>query len=217
MDKKVYLHTNEHLIMKKTLLLGLMILGLVAICQTDIYAQRGKKKSSKNEEYFDDRGGFKHRLWYGGGFSLGFASDQFTSLFQVGVSPMVGYKVIGDLSVGPRVSVLYNNFRVRLFGNEVESANPVSWAVGAFTRYKFLNFLFAHAEYELENRAFVQTDGFTVDVLRQQRNNAYLGLGYNGSSGSLWGFEILLLYNVNLPNDAIESPFDIRAGVTYNF
>lgn len=208
--------------MRRTFLLGLMILGLVAIVQSDLYAQRGKKKSSKNEEYFDDRGGFKHRLWYGGGVSLGFSGSgdclYCYSLFQFGISPMVGYKVIGDLSVGPRFSFLYNNIRVRV-SDGVESVNPVSWSAGVFTRYKFLNFLFAHAEYGIESRVNSIGVDANEDVVytRLQRNNAYVGLGYNGSSDSLWSFEIALLYNLNLPNNVIESPFDIRAGVTYNF
>jgi hypothetical protein len=209
--------------MKRTFLFGLMILGLTIVCQSGLYAQGGKKKTSKNDEYFDDRGGFKHRLWYGGGFSLGFSGSGDCigcySLFQLGLSPMVGYKLIGDLSVGPRVSFLYNNIRVRVGNGNVESVNPVSWSVGVFTRYKFLNFLFAHAEYGIENRVNSIGIDFNDKVVftRLQRNNAYLGLGYNGSSGSLWGFEIALLYNLNLPNNDIESPFDIRAGVTYNF
>lgn len=206
--------------MKKTLPIGLAILALTLVGQVQLHAQSGKKKSSKNDEYFDDKGGFKQHLWYGGGFSLGFSGGNDISLFQIGVSPMVGYKLFGEFSMGPRVSFLYTNVRARNYfgGNEVDTANPVSWAAGAFARYKFLQFLFAHVEYELENEAYpVYGSSGDLEILRRQRNNAYVGLGYNGNSGGPWGFEILLIYNVNLPNDAIESPFDIRAGVTYNF
>lgn len=205
--------------MKKAIFFGLAIMALMLAFSTDTYAQK-KKKSSKNDQYFNESGGFAHRLWYGGGLTLGFGSDNFQSVFQFGVSPMVGYKIIDRWSVGPRMSIIYSNLRYRPF-DQVYTANPISWGAGVFTRFKALDFLFAHVEYEYEREAYItgQIDSNNdLEVFHRQRNNMYLGLGYSSSSpGSPWGFELLLLYNVNTPKDVLELPFDIRAGVTYNF
>lgn len=185
-----------------------------------------KKKSDPTEEYFDESG-FKHRLWYGGGFNLGFAGGNTTNYFGIGVSPMVGYKIFDKVSVGPRVSIQYNYIKGIANDGITRKATPVSYAVGAFARVKFLPMLFAHAEYERENTGGVYTDGngyLIYDInegevltFREARNNVYLGLGYTSGGNSTIGYEILLLYNATVPEQSFELPFSFRAGLTYNF
>ena len=41
------------------------------------------------------------------------------------------------------------------------------------------------------------------------------GAGYN--SGGLWGYEIMILYNANQPENTIDSPFEYRIGFTYKY
>lgn len=208
--------------MKRILQLCMLIAVLLMAFQHDAMAQsRGKKKKkqTKTDQYFDDSGGFSHRLWYGGGFNLNFGGGFGVSQFNIGVSPMVGYKITDNFSVGPRVSVLYTDLRVRDFNNRVYRAGLVDWSVAAFTRYKFLDFLFAHVEYGVERISF--TDGtVSGDKLvtgTRQQDNFFIGAGYNSNSGGLWGFEISLLYNVLLPDNSPNTPFDIRFGVNYKF
>ena len=124
--------------MKRILQLSFMIVTLLLCFNVDSYAQYGygkkkkkKKKVEKNDEYFDESGGLGHKLWYGGGFNLGFSGNSFQSLFQIGISPMVGYKITEEFSVGPRASVQYNYFRVN-DGGQVLRASPITWAAGAF-------------------------------------------------------------------------------------
>jgi hypothetical protein len=107
---------------------------------------------------------------------------------------------------------------------EVLKVNPLSYTLGVFARVKpFANF-FGHFEYEYENEDSIDPDedGFIeydqngdIYTDRIPRDNVYLGIGY--TSGGLWGYEILLLYNVNLPSNSFDTPLDIRFGITHKF
>lgn len=159
---------------------------------------------------------FASHLWYGGNVGLGFSGTSYQSLFQIGVSPMVGYKITPQFSIGPRVSFTYSHYRYNFGGGDVQTANPVTWSAGAFARYKVFRTIFAHAEYEFENSPiFSLSNNGDLEVLRDQRTNTYIGAGYN--SGERFGYEILVLYNFSLPENTVESPFDIRFGFTFNF
>jgi hypothetical protein len=168
-----------------------------------------KKTTQKTADYFDESGGFKHRLWYGGNFILGLSSNSYGSSFAVGVTPMVGYKIIGGLSVGPRLGVTYNS--------QGFNGTRITWtdyAAGAFARYKFLQTFFLHAEYGYSSK------GIGIDqsskIVKDNRFSPAFGGGYN-SGGGLFGYEIALLYDPTLSNNAYVNPLDIRAGFTYKF
>lgn len=219
--------------MKKILQFSLLIFALLMCFDSDLYGQRrGKKKkkkkskTSKVDDYFDESGGFKHRLWYGGGGNLGFSGNGRVNSFVVGLSPMVGYKIFDELSVGPRLAFDVSFIRGQAATSTgIAKAQPLSYSFGVFGRYKIFNSIFTHIEYGLENNSsvFVDGGGFLVldgngDVFveREVRDNFYLGLGYN-SGGGLWGYEIYVLYNALAPENTINLPFDIRFGLTYNF
>lgn len=197
--------------MKNLLQISFIALALLFAFNTDMYGQR--KKKTKTDEYFDESGSLKQRLWYGGGFVLGFSGNSFINQFTIGVSPMVGYKIFEPFSVGPKASIQYSI----ISAEGTESAHPISWSVGLFSRYKIIPAVFAHVEFELENAAdaFLTNNGIEID--RRQNNNFFIGAGYNSNDGGLLGFEIVLLYNVTAPENTLELPIDLRFGVNYNF
>lgn len=202
----------------------MLALFFTAAFTNEAYAQKkGKKKSSKTDEYFDDSG-FANKLWYGGNFNIGFAGQGETSQFTFGLTPMVGYKLIDDwFSVGPRAGFTYNYVKGRGTDGRIHSIKPLAFTMGAFARIKPFQNFFAHIEYENENTKGYYVDNFNrlviengeVATVKQSRNNMYVGIGY--TSGSLWGYELLLLYNVNAPENTLELPFDFRFGITYKF
>lgn len=165
--------------------------------------------SAQSENTFGDR------LWYGGSFNLGITGSQGISAFGLGVAPMVGYKLYGPFSIGPRVSINYTHYRVRLANNQIATANPVAWGAGVFGRAKVARNIFAHVEYELSEQAFLSFSSSEIQIFRRQHGNTYIGGGYN--SGSQWGYEIMLLYNVTPPREDLQVPFSIRFGFTYKF
>jgi hypothetical protein len=183
-----------------------------------------KKTTKKNDEYFDESGGFKHRLWYGGNFNLGLNSAEGTSLFAIGITPMIGYKIIGGLSAGPRVGVNYTSIKSYDTQNKISSVGLTDFSIGAFTRYKAFKNFFAHAEYEYQSQQTAFGDSYNRIQLdaagkaikkRYDRSNNYIGLGY--SSGEIFSYEIMALYNLSLPKTTLENPISIRAGLTYKF
>lgn len=156
---------------------------------------------------------FGDQIWWGGGFALGFSSFNSITTIQLGLSPMVGYKFTDRLSAGPRVSALMSYFSARTFTGPRDNKFAPTWAGGVFSRYKLISSLFAHAEYELENRAFVVQDVGGLIVNRNNFNNIYIGGGYNSNGG-----EFLILYNLNTVSGFQRtSPFVFRFGFTRNF
>lgn len=185
-----------------------------------------KKKTTakKTDEYFDESGGFKHRLWYGGSFNLGLSGSDGSSLFSIGVAPMIGYKIVGGLSAGPRFGVTYTSIKSVDTQNKISSVGLTDFSLGAFTRYKAFQNFFAHVEYEYQSQQTAFGDSFNRIQLgadgkpikeRNSRQNYYGGIGYN--SGGIFGYEIMGLYNFNTPKDSFEQPFSLRIGFTYKF
>lgn len=209
--------------MKKFIWFVLLAMVFSLVSSHGAYAQKRKKRSSKTDSYFDESG-FANKLWYGGNFNLGFSGSGETNQFVFGLSPMVGYKLLNDIvSVGPRAGFTYNFIKGRGSDLAIHKVNPTSWNVGVFARVKPLANLFAHFEYEYANTKVVFVDQFgllavqngEVIVESEVRDNVYLGVGY--TSGGLWAYEILLLYNANLPEGDLELPFTFRFGITYKF
>ena len=155
------------------------------------------------------------KIWYGGGLNLGFSGQSGLNVLQLGASPMVGYKIIPRWSVGPRVSFLASRYSGKYFINKI---TPINWGVGVFTRVKVISAIFAHAEYEIANQAFVSADGPKLYVDRLQQNNVYVGGGYSSGQGNT-RFEIVALYNLQTPESTLYyiSPFTFRFGFTVNF
>ncbi len=194
----------------KRLIHALLLSSLMLMAVNEIQAQR----SGDTEELSP--------FWFGGGFNLGFSGGNGQTVFNFGLSPMVGYRLFDQFSVGPRVALLYTNYTIRGFnGGDNANASPISWAVGLFGRYKVpLNTrgsIFAHIEAELENEAFVQFVGNDLEVFRREVGNFYIGGGY--SAGFPFAYEIYGLYNLNQRDVqfGIENPIEIRLGFTYNF
>ncbi len=166
---------------------------------------------------------FTDRLWYGGNINLGFQGTNTYNIFFFGISPMAGYKITEEFSVGPRVEVFYTYYRAFVFSqNGYFNAHPVSFSGGIFTRYKFFNQFFGHLEYNLEKAVFLESRGgdFVVDgdrlsTVSEYFDNFYIGLGY--TSGGRFGSEISILYNVIQDSQSLDLPISIRIGFNYNF
>ncbi|MDX1940580.1 MAG: hypothetical protein SFU99_08510 [Saprospiraceae bacterium] len=194
--------------MKKAIKISLLLLIVISLIQSVGQAQSRSRENDRRQSEFASR------LWYGGGLALGFSSSGNESLFQLGLSPMVGYKIFEPFSIGPRVNLLYSHYRIN-FSGDVEKADAVSWSAGVFSRYKIIRNIFAHIEYEFDNAAVFSYGLDGLETLRRERSNFYVGGGYN--SGGTWGYEILLLYNTLQPENDINPPFSFRIGFTHNF
>lgn len=210
------------------LFLLLTLISLVSVANAQITRKTTpKEKKAKTEKLFDESGGFKHRLWYGGGLNLNFgAATNYVNTFRFGLSPMVGYKITDKFSIGPRIAVNYNYIKGTTINNEIKSSSLVDYSVGVFARYKIFQGFFAHVEYDFESfqNYFIDYDGRlgvdqnnNVIKVRNSRSNFYPGVGYN--SGGLLSMDIMLLYNYQLGQDKTTNqlPIEYRIGFTYKF
>ena len=197
--------------MKKFLLFSLLSIFFITAFSDDAYAQRRgkkkKKKTSKTDEYFDESG-FANKLWYGGSVPFQISQFQGFSRLRIGISPMVGYRVTDIFSIGPRLSIIYNEF---YFPGD----NPkiMELGVGAFGRAKFTSSLFAQVEFETLNVNEI-TDLNTG--IEGNDENFYLGVGYSSPMNGAWGYEILALFNFMEEQEDVV-PIEFRAGLTYKF
>ncbi|MDX1683604.1 MAG: hypothetical protein R3275_00115 [Saprospiraceae bacterium] len=190
----------------------LILLGLFVYTTT--FSQRSKRSDRSRQE----QPKLVDKLWYGGGFALGFFGGGLpgfqSSEFFVGISPMVGYKITDIVSVGPRMEVSlltgrYDN------GISVEKNTAVNYGGGVFGRLRFFDILFAHAEYGYINQAIPVFRNGGIETDRLGSDQFLLGLGYN--SGYPWGSEIYILYDLLAPEDTVELPISFRFGFTYLF
>ena len=216
--------------MKKYLIFSFLVLFFMSAFSVDMSAQRRSKKKKKKtttnrkSDYFDERGGsITDRLWYGADVNLNFGSFNGQSTFTIGLSPMVGYEITDNFSVGPRFSFLNTTQKVQN-GLDDLTFNAFDIGGGIFARHKFLQQYFIHAEYSVISEEFPSlTNGFiTVDsnnkieTERQQNAHYYLGLGYGGSAAG-FGFTTYALWDFSQSFTSQNIPIEVRFGLTYNF
>lgn len=203
----------------KKLIVALLTLTMLAIHISSADAQRrdrersGREEPREREVPAEELSDFKSRLWYGGGVNIGFGAFNGFSSFNLGLSPMVGYKIAKPLSIGPRVAYDFTSLKQRGF----PSINLHSFDVGAFMRYRVFMGLFFQGE--LSNQWYQDIDYFTGEKIGLQRFNQRLGAGWNFGDPGGAGSEISVLYNFKVANDlnTAQNPIEYRFGFTWRF
>lgn len=195
----------------------MLLLGLMVFFAQNADAQRRDRERERErprEEAPEKEApkGIAARLWYGGGVNIGFGGFNGYSSFNFGVSPMVGYKIVGPLSAGPRVAYDFNSLKQRGF----KSVTLNSFDFGGFVRCRVFRGLFFQGE--LSNEWFQDLDRFG-EKFNDTRVNQRLGAGWNfGEPGGV-GSEISVLYNFKIANDleTYRNPIEYRFGFTWRF
>lgn len=199
-------------------LLALLLLTDVVQAQTREDEARDDLDYSGSRRAPESQGG---DIWYGAGATIGFQANSYSSSFRIGVAPMAGYKLNNFLSVGPRVSLIYNAFSYdQGFGNPEFKDKSLTWSAGLFTRAKIYRGFFVHGEYSLlSEKEFYQVPGTnTIDDRRITRAIPFLGAGLSQGGGpGATGFEILILFRVSQRERLNDAPYEIRSGINYNF
>lgn len=156
----------------------------------------------------------KH-LWYGAGLGLGFSAQTGATSIQLGLSPMVGYKITPSTSIGPRINLQQAFYWARVSGGRSDSAFPFTFGVGLFARQKVYRSIFAHVEYEWANEGLVRQDFDELSVIRLNQRRWLVGGGY--SMGQTQAYEIVILFDITQAGTYLRSPLFVRGGFTYNF
>ncbi|MEM6396880.1 MAG: hypothetical protein AAF741_11085 [Bacteroidota bacterium] len=197
----------------------LLVCSFLLVGQGILSAQtRGGGSPQDDLDYYNqDRGNYNQGggIWYGGGFLLGFNSNGQESLFAVGVSPILGYKVTPALSFGPRGSLSYNVLNVNGLDGSI---NYFIYSAGVFGRLKVFQQFFAHAEYNLENDV-IGVNLTAEEPIRRTRGVPYVGAGFSQGGGFQGGvgFELMILFPVREREFFGEPPYIIRSGINVNF
>lgn len=197
----------------------LLLLGCLFFAAQNAQAQfRVTDSKSKNKKGKKEAVPFKERLWYGGGINLGFSGFNGSSAFGFGVSPMVGYKIYGPFSAGPRLSVFFTSQKVQGF----KAVNLFNTEAGLFLRARVFRGFFLQGEVANQwiQEPFELRPDRTISKITFQRGAQYIGAGYNFANGEGGaGSEIGIFYNFAIANDvnAYQAPWDYRFAFTWNF
>ncbi|MTI41479.1 hypothetical protein [Fulvivirga lutimaris] len=150
----------------------------------------------------------KDRIYFGGNLGL-----QFGTITNIEVSPLVGYRLTNDFSVGVGITYIY--FKTNY--NNYPDFETNIYGYRLFGRYSITEQFYATAEYENLSLEFYNfNDG---SIRREWVPGAFVGGGYFQPIGRNAGFNIAVLYNVL--HDDLRSPYNspwvFRIGITAGF
>ena len=163
--------------------------------------------SAKAQE--DKKLDLKDKLYFGGNFGANFyrvnnVNGSF-NVFNLELSPRVGYRITPAFSAGPGITYQYINIDKKGFSN-------YGWAL--FARYDVFSNLFLYSEFEQLNYQPPRFNfqGELVDRILVE--SMFVGGGYSSAISRNAAFNIMVLFNLN---DSAFSPYSnpiIRIGVT---
>ena len=199
---------------------ALLVLAIMTLLSHPVTAQRRDRERERERDRNRDRKeekeapkGLASKLWYGGGINIGFGGFNGFSSFNFGLSPMIGYKIVGPLSAGPRVAYDFNSLKQRGYKSIILN----SFDVGAFVRCRVFRGLFVQGE--LSNEWFQDLDYNSGEKFNDTRANQRIGAGWNFGEPGGTGTEITVLYNFKVANDidTYRNPIEYRFGLTWRF
>ncbi len=201
----------------------------VSFAQDTTAAPVRKKTYAKiNDKYFDESNDFMHHLQYGihlNSSVLSFSSNN----FGFGLSPSIGYKFNKTLMAGFTTGFNYNYQRY-FYGTQSYTFTPIDFNYGVYGRVRFFNSpIYLHTDLKNATYQIADTDSGgniilnpnnanKINTRSQTRPELNAGLVYRGGSGTGWGTEFVVTYNIlSKSDDYRPSPFDVKIGFTYNF
>ena len=141
---------------------------------TGIYAQYQNLGTTNKVE-------IKENPWFVGGM-IGGSFSNYGGSFEI--SPLVGYKVTENFHVGTRLTYIYSKYNGKSYND---------YGGSLFGRYRFLDFLFGHVEYEVLSVQYVNVN---YEDERRTISSLFVGGGLFQSVGGRGFATIAILYNV---------------------
>jgi len=172
------------------------VLLVAALFPLFVYSQN-EVQTDKSEEGYS----LSDHLIYGGNVGLSFGN-----VTNIGISPLVGYKVSDRFT--PGVGLSYDYIKIHYRGYPTQTSNIYGGSL--FANYFILDNIFAHAEYEVLNGEW---EPYYKPGERFNLSSVLLGGGYRENYGGLSSY-VLVLYNVTQAYDSpYSSPLIIRVGM----
>lgn len=183
--------------MKKFLISTLLLLAIAQVANAQIYYEEPEE---------DDGLTFWDKTYFGGNLSLSFGT-----ITYIEVSPLMGYMVTPDFSVGAGATYMYFS---RKYSNNYKVENSV-YGGRTFLRYRVFENFYFHSEFESLNNEVPLMNG-TGDFTREWVPGFYIGGGIFQPTFKRGGVSFFILYN--LMYDEYKSPYSsawvLRAGFT---
>jgi hypothetical protein len=194
--------------MKRIIIALLLCLGAQGAFAQEVYNSSGKKGEAKRKD-LKPKGFDASRLVLGGGAILSFG----TGYANVGLSPMVGYKITDRFAAGIGIAYQYyrNKYEPIVFSDEfgnVYGPYPYDRKTSLYSgniwlRYIVWRNLFVHAQPEMMNIGVpsqISQDPNTGELLVKEKREfvpaALVGLGLRQPITGSASLYILLLYDV---------------------
>jgi len=147
------------------------------------------------------------KLFIGGSGDLGFQSNPYYgSYFNIGASPILGYRLTKNFAIGP--GILYQYYNVG--GNSFHD-----YGAKVFAQYLIYKGILAHAEHEIRNTQYESSNINSNN--RYTFRTSLVGGGYRQMANNRFGFDLYLLFPVITSIDnAVNSAPVFRGGFIYN-
>ena len=176
--------------MKPFMILSLCLISQLSFGQgMDFGTSNVESTVSKEEKPPKERSKFRENLFVGGNFGF-----QFGTVTFIDISPLVGYKVFKNASVGIGITYQYLDW-------ESAGGKYVTHTAGGrvFARYIIWKGIMAHAEFEMLNLDCYDQDYYRLTgelrVARTWVPGALFGSGYYQRIGNRAGITALFLFN----------------------
>jgi hypothetical protein len=148
------------------------------------------------------------RVWFGGGVGLSFGTVDY-----IEVSPLVGYRLTDDVSLGGGLF-----YRYRSDGRYSPSLDTSDYGANVFGRYRVAPPVFLQVEYEYLDYEYARIGGSTD---RETFDSVLAGAGFVQPAGGRASLFVLGLYNFSYDDNDLRSPYSdpwvFRVGVSIGF
>ncbi len=184
--------------MKRLIIFICLLTGFSATAQ-EVYTSSGKSANARQREQ-KEKGFDASKLIFGGGMVLGFGT-----VTNIGVSPILGYRITDNFAAGISLGYQYN--RIKDFwdlGNgQTMHYKANLFSGGVWARYAFLQNFFGHVEYEHNLMTFSRpgfdpggSGSIVEEKIRFDAPALLVGGGFRQPVTENSSFVISLLYDV---------------------
>jgi hypothetical protein len=171
-----------------------------------------QEKEATEEKAEKEKFDILKKLFIGGSASLGFQSSRYYgNYFNIGASPLLGYKITKFLAVGPGLIYQFYN----MGGYKVHD-----YGVKGFGQVSIYKSFLAHFEHSVVNTQDFQVNanGQVMDQFRHQVSSTLVGGGYRSMANDRFGMDLYILLPVNYSTNTYNTSYApvIRAGFIYH-
>lgn len=174
----------------------------------DKQPNEAKENEAKEKEAFD----LLKKLFVGGSATLGLqSSGYYGTYFNIGASPLLGYKVTKFLAFGP--GLIYQFYTMGGYRSH-------DYGAKFFGQASLFKGILLHAEHSVVNSQDFQTDqqGRIMDRYRTTLATTLVGGGYRSMVNNRFGMDLYLLFPVRYSTYTYNQNYSpvIRAGFIYH-